>query len=317
MKKNLLISLLLLATAVGAQTFPDRPVKLVVPLTAGSGADIVARILAKHLTETWKQPVLVENKPGAGGLIGTGFVANATPDGYTLLLQSASYAANPAIYKKLPYDPAKGLVEVSTLGTTPYVMVTSPDGPYKTLKDLISAAKDKPGSIPYASAGLGSSTHLTAEYFTQSAGIEMLHIPYKGSPEAIQDSMTGRTAFYMAPLNAAIAQVKGGKLRVLGITSNTRSDAAPELTTIAEQGHPNFDIGLWFGVWAPFSTPVTIVKKINADINRSLQDPEIKAAYVKLGMAYQHLTSEEFEKFVRIEVAKFQKIAKLARLEPQ
>ncbi len=313
----LIAALTLTASAVNAQTYPDRPVKLVVPLTAGSGADIIARILAKHLTEVWKQPVLVENKPGAGGLIGTGLVVNAAPDGYTLLLQSASYAANPAIYKKLPYDPAKGLAEVCPLGTTPYVMVTAPDGPYKTIQDLISAAKDKPGAIPYASAGLGTSTHLTAEYFTQMMGITMLHIPYKGSPEAIQDSMTGRTSFYMAPLNAAIGQVKGGKLRVLGVTSNIRSEAAPDIATIAEQGHPQFDIGLWFGVWAPYATPSALVKKINTDFNRVMQDPEVKAAYSKLGMGLKPMTSEEFEKFVRDEVNKFQKIAKLAKIEPQ
>ncbi len=313
----LIAAFALTASAVSAQTYPDRPVKLVVPLTAGSGADIAARIVAKYLTELWKQPVLIENKPGAGGLIGTGLVVNAAPDGYTLLVQSASYAANPAIYKKLPYDPAKGLAEINMMGTTPYVMVTAPDGPFKTIKDLISAAKDKPGAIPYASAGLGTSTHLTAEYFTQMMGIDMLHIPYKGSPEAIQDSMTGRTSFYMAPLNAAIGQAKGGKLRVLGVTSNTRSEAAPEMATIAEQGYPNFDISLWFGIWAPAFTPSAIVKKINADINRAMLDPEVKASYGRLGIGFKPMTTEEFEKFVRDEIVKYKKIAQLAKIEPQ
>jgi tripartite-type tricarboxylate transporter receptor subunit TctC len=300
-----------------AQTWPTRTVKLIVPLTPGSGADIAGRIVAKALTGLWKQPVIVENRPGAGGLVGTGVVVNSEPDGYTLLVQSASYAANPAIYKKLPYDPLKSLVDVNILGLTPYVMVTAPDGPYVSIKDLVAAAKAKPGEIPFASAGVGSSTHLAAEYFNQSMGIKMMHVPYKGSPEAIQDSMVGRTAFYMAPLDTAIGHVKGGKLRVLGVTSKGRSDAAPEIASISEQGWPNFDIGLWFGVWAPAGVPAALVQKINADINLALQDPEVKAAYAKTGIVIQPMKTDEFAKFVRDEMAKYQKIAREANIEPQ
>ncbi len=166
---------------------------MIIPLTPGSGADIAGRIVAKHLGDAWKQPVIVENRAGAGGQIGTQAVVKADADGYTLLVQSASHAANSAIYKSLPYDPLKDLVDVALLGVTPYVMVTQKDGPYKTIKALIDAAKAKPGAIPFASAGVGSSTHLAAEYFAQVAGVKMLHIPYKGSPEAIQDSIAGRT----------------------------------------------------------------------------------------------------------------------------
>jgi tripartite-type tricarboxylate transporter receptor subunit TctC len=160
-----------------AQNYPNRTVKMVVPLTAGSGADIAGRVVAKSLTETWKQPVIIENRPGAGGLIGTGVVVNAEADGYTLLVQSASYAANPAIYKKLPYDPLKSLVDVAILGQTPYVMITAADGPYQTIRDLVIAAKSKPGEITFASAGVGSSTHLAAEYFNQIMGIKLIHVP--------------------------------------------------------------------------------------------------------------------------------------------
>ena len=300
-----------------AQTFPDRPVKMVVPLTAGSGADIAGRIVAKYLTELWKQPVIIENRPGAGGLIGTGAVVSAPADGYTLLVQSASYAANPAIYKKLPYDPLKSLIDVNILGTSPYLLVTSPDGPYKTIKDLVAAAKAKPGDVPFASAGLGSSTHLTAEYFNQTMGIQMLHIPYKGSPEAIQDSMVGRTAYYMAPYGTAIGQVKGGKLRVLGITGSTRAEAAADIPTIAEQGYPGFDISLWFGVWAPAGTPAAVVQKINADINRAMQDPEVKAAYARVDINVKPMSPEQFASFVRDEINKYQKIARDAKIELQ
>lgn len=311
------LCLSLTALTAQAQTFPDRPVKMVVPLTAGSGADIAGRIVARYLTELWKQPVIVENRPGAGGLIGTGAVVSAPADGYTLLVQSASYAANPAIYKKLPYDPLKSLIDVNILGTSPYLLVTSPDGPYKSIKDLVAAAKAKPGDVPFASAGLGSSTHLTAEYFNQTMGIQMLHIPYKGSPEAIQDSMVGRTAYYMAPYGTAIGQVKGGKLRVLGVTGSTRAEAAADIPTIAEQGYPGFDISLWFGVWAPAGTPAAVVQKINADINRAMQDPQVKAAYASADINAKPMSPEQFAGFVRDEINKYQKIARDAKIEPQ
>ena len=300
-----------------AQGYPNRPVKLIVPLTPGSGADIAARIVGKALSEAWKQPVVIENRPGAGGSIGTAQVAAAPADGYTLLVQSASYAANPAIYKKLPYDPLKSLIDVAILGVSPYVIVTAPNGPYASIKDLVSAAKAKPGEVPFASAGLGSSTHLSAEYFNQAAGVQMSHIPYKGSVEAIQDTMAGRTAFYVAPLETAIGHFRGGKLRALGMTGAARSETAPEIATVAEQGFPGFDIGLWFGVWAPTGTPPEIVRKLNADIAAAMQDPEVKAAYARGGTKARPMSPEEFGGFVREEMAKYQKIAREARIEQQ
>lgn len=306
-----------LAMAQGsAANYPNKTVKMIVPLTPGSGADIAGRIVAKNLAETWKQPVIIENRPGAGGLVGTGVVVNSDPDGYTLLVQSASYAANPAIYKKLPYD-LKSLTDVNILGTSPYALVVSADSPYKTLKDLVNAAKAKPGIVPFASAGVGSSTHLAAEYFNQTMGIKMLHVPFKGSPEAIQETIAGRTAYYMAPLQTAIAQIQGGKVRALGVTSAARAEAAPDIPTIAEQGFPNFEIGLWVGVWAPSATPAAILQKINTDINRALQDSEVKAAYAKAGITIKPMNLAETEKFVRSEINKYTKIAKDAGIEPQ
>ncbi len=300
-----------------AQSYPNRTVKMIVPLTTGSGADIAGRVVAKSLSETWKQSVIIENRPGAGGLIGTGVVVNAEPDGYTLLVQSASYAANPAIYKKLPYDPLKSLVDVAILGQTPYVMITAADGPYQSIRDLVIAAKSKPNEITFASAGVGSSTHLAAEYFNQVMGIKLIHVPYKGSPEAISDTMSGRTAFYMAPLDTAIGQLKGGKVRALGVTSKARNPAVPEIPSVAEQGYANFEIGLWFGVWAPAATPAAIVKKLNQDINQAMQDPEVKTAYETKGIKATPMSPTEFAKFVREEMGKYQKIAKEAAIEPQ
>ena len=296
--------------------YPNKTVKMIVPLTPGSGADIAGRIVAKNLAESWKQPVIIENRPGAGGLVGTGVVVNSDPDGYTLLVQSASYAANPAIYKKLPYD-LKSLKDVNILGTSPYALVVSAESPYKSLKDLVNAAKSKPEIIPFASAGVGSSTHLAAEYFNQTMGIKMLHVPFKGSPEAIQETIAGRTAYYMAPLQTAIAQIQGGKVRALGVTSATRAEAAPEIPTIAEQGFPNFEIGLWVGVWAPSATPAGVLQKINTDINRALQDSDVKSAYAKAGITIKPMNLAETEKFVRSEITKYTKIAKDAGIEPQ
>jgi tripartite-type tricarboxylate transporter receptor subunit TctC len=300
----------------GTTNYPNKTVKMIVPLTPGSGADIAGRIVAKNLAESWKQPVIIENRPGAGGLVGTGIVVNSDPDGYTLLVQSASYAANPAIYKKLPYD-LKSLKDVNILGTSPYALVVSAESPYKSLKDLVNAAKSKPEIIPFASAGVGSSTHLAAEYFNQTMGIKMLHVPFKGSPEAIQETIAGRTAYYMAPLQTAIAQIQGGKVRALGVTSATRAEAAPEIPTIAEQGFPNFEIGLWVGVWAPSATPAGVLQKINTDINRALQDSDVKSAYAKAGITIKPMNLAETEKFVRSEITKYTKIAKDAGIEPQ
>jgi tripartite-type tricarboxylate transporter receptor subunit TctC len=298
------------------QIYPNRPVKIIGP-AAGTGADLTVRIVAKYLSKVWKQSVIVENKPGAGGSIGTGFVVNADPDGYTLLVQSASFAANPAIYKKLPYDPAKTLVDIDILGMTPYVLVVHPDGPYKSIKDLVSAAKTRPGDLSYASAGVGSSTHLAAEFFNQFAGIKLLNIPYKGSPDALTDIMAGRSAFYITSITSAIGQINSGKLKALGVTSKTRADILSNVPTIAEQGFSNFEIILWVGFWAPIATPLAIVEKINADLGKAMQDPEVKDSYAKVGIQSSHMDLDTVKKFVSSEIVKYQQIATKAGIEPQ
>ncbi len=300
-----------------AQAFPNKAVKLVIPLTAGSGADIAARIVAKSLAEIWKQPVVIENRPGAGGLVGTGVVAQAPADGYTLMVQSASYSANPALYKKLPYDANKPLVDLGFIGMTPYVMVTATNGPYQSVRDLVNESKAKPGAVAFASAGQGSSTHLAAEHFNQTSGIQMLHIPYQGSPQAMQDTMAGRTAYYMAPLDASIGHVKGGRLKALGVTTSARAEAASDIPTLAEQGMAGFDLSLWFGLWAPPDLPAALAQQINADLNKALSDPEVVAAFAKGGIAIKKQSPSEFSAFVKAETVKFVKIAQDAKLEQQ
>jgi tripartite-type tricarboxylate transporter receptor subunit TctC len=300
-----------------AQGFPESTVKLVVPLTAGSGADTAARNVAQALARQWKQTVLVDNKPGAGGLIGTSAVVNAEPNGYTLLVQSAGYASNAAIYKKLPYDPLTSLLGVGLIGATPFVMVTAAEGPYKSLKELVAAAKAKPGDVSFSSVGVGSSTHFAAEYLALGAGIQLLHVPFKGGPEAIQDVMAGRVGFTMASLSTALPHIRAGKLRALGVSTKTRASGASDIPTIAEQGFADFDISLWFGVWAPAGTPAATIQKINAGLQQATQDPEVVAAFAKLAIEPRSTGPADFTAFVRSEMAKYQSISKAAGIEPQ
>jgi tripartite-type tricarboxylate transporter receptor subunit TctC len=305
------------STPTVAQDYPVRAIRMIVPLTPGSGADIAGRIIAKYLSDAWHQPVIVENRPGAGGQIGTQAVAKAEADGYTLLVQSASHAANSAIYKSLPYDPLKDLTDVALLGVTPYVMVTAPNGPYKSLKALVDAAKANPGNIPFASAGVGSSTHLAAEYVVDLAGIKMLHVPYRGSPEAIQDTIAGRTAFYMAPINTAVGLVSEGRLAAIGVSTRQRADVLPAAVPLAEQGFPAYDVSLWFGMWAPAGTPPAVVQKLNAQVASIMQNAEVIEQFGKLGISPRPMKPDEFARFVRSEIVTYQRIVKQADIQLQ
>lgn len=305
----------LFAGAVHAQTWPTRPVKLVVPLTPGSGADIVARLLAKSLQETWGQTVVIENRPGAGGQIGTREVVAATDD-HTLLVQSASHAANPAIYKTLPYDPSKDLIDVAMLATTPYVLVASASGAYKTVSGIVEAAKAKPGTIPYASAGVGTSTHLTAELFAQATQTKMMHIPFKGSPDAVTDVAGGRSAFYMAPLPTVAGMLKDGKVRPMAVTSTTRNASLPDVPTVAESGYPDFQAELWIGMWAPARMPAQTVAKLAADVTAALGSPDLQAQYAKTGNVVRIMPQPEFATFVRNEIDTNKRLVRNAGIEP-
>jgi tripartite-type tricarboxylate transporter receptor subunit TctC len=304
------------ALAQGVDQYPSKTIRIIVPLTPGSGADIAGRIIAHQMSEAWKQPVIVENRPGAGGQIGTAAVVKADGDGHTLLVQSSSHAANPAIYKSLQYDPAKDLADVVLLGKTPYVMVVAPNGPYKDLKTLIAAAKKTP-DLPFASAGVGTSTHLSAEYLIAMAGVRMLHIPFKGSPDALQDVLGGRSTFYMAPINVATPLVKDGKLAALGVSTRRRADVLPDVPTLASQGLPDYDMTLWFGMWAPASTSPEILNKLNAAVNAIAQQPNVKEQFAKLGIQPQSMKRDEFARFVRDETEIYRKIVKAANIQPQ
>jgi tripartite-type tricarboxylate transporter receptor subunit TctC len=317
MKKFLGVFLVLLSIPAFAQEYPTKTIRIVIPLTPGSGADIAGRIIAARMSEHWKQPVIIENRPGAGGQIGTSAVIKSDPDGYTLLVQSSSHAANPAIYKSLPYDPLRDTVDVAILGKTPYVMVTAANGPYKDLKTLIEAAKKQPGAIPFASAGIGTSTHLAAEYVIAMAGLKMIHVPFKGSPDAMQDVLGGRSAFYMAPINAGMNLVKDGKLTGLGVSTRGRAEVLPNVPTLDEQGLRGYDMTLWFGLWAPAATPAPIVRKLNEAVNAIVGEPNVKEQFAKLGIEPAPMKPEDFARFVRSEIEVYRKVVRAANIEPQ
>jgi tripartite-type tricarboxylate transporter receptor subunit TctC len=267
---------LLLCGPVLAQDWPSKPIRLNVPFPAGGGTDILSRVLANRLAETLKQPVLVENKPGAGGNIGVDATAKAAPDGYAIVMgQTANLAINPTLYTNLPYDPVRDLVPVALVADSPVVLVVGAESRFKTLAGIIAAARAKPGDLTYASPGNGTVSHLVGELLQQTAGVKMQHIPYKGASQALTDLMGGRVDLFLSSVPSALAQIKGGKLRAVAVTSKRRSPSLPDVQTVAEAGFPGFDATTWFGILAPAKTPQAVVDKLNAEINAALKSPEV------------------------------------------
>jgi tripartite-type tricarboxylate transporter receptor subunit TctC len=316
-RSMLAAALMACATLAFGQAYPNRPVKIIVPFTAGSATDILARNVGQKLSEMWGQPVLVENRPGAGGTIGANVVAHSPPDGYTLLVHSAAQAVNPYIYDSLPYDTTKDFVEVATLGGQPNVLVVSPAAGYKTVADLIAAAKKNPGALNYGSAGIGSGTHINGEKFKLVAGIDVVHVPYKGTPEALTDTMTGRVNYFFSPISAALPNIKEGKLVALGVSTAKRSSALPNVPTLAESGLPGFDYSLWVGMYAPAGTPPDVVDKINRDVARALATPEMRERLAALGAEPMVMSPSEFSAFMRSEMADSAKVVKAASIKAQ
>jgi len=305
------------AMNASAQTFPVKPVHITVPFTPGSATDISARAMQQKLSEFWGQPVIIENRPGAGGTIGSGQVARAAPDGYTLLVQASGYAAAPAIYAKLPYDPAKNFTDVTAVAGQATVLVVAPSSGFKTLGELLAAARAKPGTINFASAGSGSGTHLNGEKFKGMAGIDVVHIPYKGTPEALTDTIAGRVTYYFSPIAAALPHIRDGKLVPLAVSTATRTSLLPDAPTVAEAGVPNFNFNLWTGMFAPAGTPPEIVDKIAKDIQRAWADPEVKARLAKIGLEPMPMTPAEFKAFVKAEMDDATRVLQAAGVKPQ
>ncbi|MDQ5848714.1 MAG: tripartite tricarboxylate transporter substrate binding protein [Pseudomonadota bacterium] len=317
MNKLLAILLAAFASQAAAQGFPNKPVRLIIAFTPGSSTDIIGRAVAAKLQEMWGQPVVAENRTGAGGSIGSAAVLREAADGYTLLANSSAHVANPSIYASLPYDTLKDFANIAPLAGGPNVLIVGQETGWKSFADFVAAAKAKPGSLNFSSAGIGSGTHFNLEKLKLMAGIDVAHVPYKGTPEAIGDTIAGRVCCYFAPINAALPHVKGGRAIALSVSSAQRSSLLPEVPTIAESGVPGFDYTLWVGLWGSAALPPDIINKLNADVNRALASPDLSQRLTNLGTIPMKMSPSEFTQFVRREVEDTAKVLKAAGIKPQ
>jgi len=301
--------------AAQAQDWPKQSIKFVVPFTAGSGTDIVARAVAERLTTALGHPVIIENKPGAGGTIAANQVAKAPADGYTLLVHSSGHVVNPAIYPNLPYDTLNDLVGITPLASLPNVMVVAPSKGFKDVKDLIAKVKAKPDAFNYASAGTGSATHINAEKFRVAAGITATHIPFKGTPEALTETISGRIDWFFAPIVSALPLIKDGKLQVLAVGTPKRSDDLPNTPTTVEAGVPGSEYTFWVGMLAPSKTPKPVLDKLNAEVVKILTSPEFKTKLDNIGAAPMPMSSAAFNAFIKSETDTVAKLVQAAGIK--
>jgi tripartite-type tricarboxylate transporter receptor subunit TctC len=294
-----------------AQGYPTKPIRLVVPFPPGGSLDVVARAIGQKLTEAWGQPVVIDNRPGAGGNIGADLVAKSAPDGYTILEGALStHAVNVSLYRKMPYDPIKDFAPITLVATTPNVLVLSPALPVNSVSELVAYAKAHPGGLSFGSGSNGSAGHLAGELFKAEAGVDMVHIPYKGAAPALQPLLAGDTQLMFDKLANSTPQLKAGRLNALAVTTAKRSALIPELPTLAETGLPGFDIYTWWGFMAPAGTPKEIIAKWNAEVTRILATPEMKAFFAQQGAEPAPTTPEQFAALIRSEIPKYAKIVK-------
>jgi tripartite-type tricarboxylate transporter receptor subunit TctC len=317
LKTALGAALLAFSALATAQSYPTKPVQVVLAFTPGSAVDIVGRIVTARLSEMWGQPVVNDNRAGAGGSIGSAAVARAAPDGYTLLVTSNAHTVNPAIMAKLPYDTLKDFTDIAPFTEQPNVMVVNADASYKTLGDLVAAAKAKPGAINIGHAGIGSGTHLSTEKFIAGAGIKVVEVPFKGTPEVIAAILSHNVDGYWAPISAGLSQIKSGKLRPLAVTTAKRSSVLPEVPTIGEAGVKGAESALWVAMWGPAGMSSELVHKINADVRKALADPATKARLQSLGNDTMDMSPEQFAKLVRSEMHDYARVLQAAGIKPQ
>ena len=310
-------ALFLFAAGAAAQTYPVKPMRVIVPWTAGGTADLLARTVAQKLNEGLGQPVVVENRPGAGGLIGTEVAAKAPADGYTLLLATtAPNSVAPSLYPRIPFDPLKDFANVSLVARTCYVLSVHPSMPVKSVKDLIALARAQPGKLTFSSPGSGTPNHLSGEMFKMLTGVNMQHVPYKGSAQAIQDVIAGHIALSFENITVVSPHVKSGRVRGVAVTSLNRSAALPEVPTIAESGLPGFDAVGWFGVVVPAATPRDVIARLNTEIGRGLGAADVKERIATLGAELVTSTPEELDRFNRAQIAQWAKVVKFAGAKP-
>ncbi len=297
--------------------YPTKPIRILIGFTPGGGPDITARYIAQKLTEEFKQQVVVDNRPGAGGTIAANLAANANPDGYTLLSVSSAHAVAPAIYDKLPYDPRRDLAGITLTAVSKYVLVAAPGVGYKNLKDLLAAARAKPGQLNFSSAGTGSGTHFAGELLKSMAKIDAVHIPFKGIPEAMTEAMTGRVHFFISTIARAVGLVREGRLIGLGVSSLKRDALLPDVPTIAEGGVPGYDSILWFGLLTTSKTPRPLINTLNREITRILGDAEVKKRWAPIGLDPAPTTPAEFDKVIAADIATFTRLAKAGNIKAQ
>ena len=293
-----------------AQTWPTKPVRAIVPFGAGSTTDIIPRLVFEQLASQLGHGIVVENRSGAGGTIGAGFVAKADPDGYTLLVNSNAHTIAPSLYPNLGYDPARDFAAVIPLGTLPGVLVVSPEKGFKTAGDLVAAAKAKPGAMTFSSVGVGTATHLGAERFRISAGIDALHIPFRGGAEAMSEVMAGRVDFFFGPVGLVLPLVRDGKLVALAVNGAARSSALPDIPTTQQAGFADAEYPIWIGVFLPVNTPRDLVDKLSRETLVALQSPKLAAKLSALGIDPMSMTPSEFDAYVRKEIAVNAKLVK-------
>ena len=307
----LFVVLAMTAADALAQPYPSKPIRLVVPFPAGGTTDILAREVGQRLALSLGQPVVIDNRPGAAGNIGSEHVAKSAPDGYTLLMATVgTHAINPNLYARMPYDHVKDFVPVVLVAGVPNVLEVTPSLPVNSVADLIKLAKEKPGKINFASSGSGTSIHLSGELFKTMAGVDMTHVPYKGSAMAITDLIGGQVQVMFDNLPSSLPQIKAGKLRAIAVTSAQRAPALPDVPTIAESGLPGFEATSWFGLVAPAGTPSSIVGRINADVNQWLQSPEAKEKLLAQGAVAAGGSPEQFAAYIHTETEKWARVVK-------
>ena len=312
-----LVAFVLLLAIAHAEGYPSKPIRIIVPYPPGGFNDTLARTLGQKLAEKWGQPVIVDNRPGGGTTIGTNLAAKAAPDGYTLLIVSFAFVVNPALYAALPYDTAKDFVPIVLAASTPNLLVVNPELPAKSVKELIALAKSRPGKLNYASAGNGSSNHLSMELFKSLTGIDVVHVPYKGSASAVIDLIGGQVDLMFDNVPNVLQQVKADKLRGLAVSSKERSPFVKELPTVAESGVPGFDVSVWFGVVAPAGTPQSVIERLNSDINRILKLPDVVRLFHGQGVEALGGTREEFATYLRTQMSKWAKVVEATGARPE
>ena len=302
------------AWAQGA--WPNKPIRVIVPFAAGSTTDIIARAISDKLSQSLGQQLVVDNRGGASGTIGQGMVANAEPDGYTIMIHSSSHTVSPSTFARLPFDTLTGFAGVTPISSTPNALVISPAKGIKTLQELLAAAKAKPGSMNFASAGQGSATHLNAEKFRLAAGIQATNIPFKGSAEAVSEVLAGRVDYYFSPIAPVIGHIKSGHLVALAAGSPKRASALPDVPTTAEAGVPGSEFNFWIGMMAPAKTPREIVNRLHAEVVKALATPEVRERFTQLGADAWTMPPEQFDAYIKAEIASNVPLVKAAGLIP-